>query len=174
MKEMTLKLEDLFFLGTTMEGRYIDYAYIAAMPDIGQERALFDQACRERLKKAGLLEEDFWENLMVDAEASDLLSPIFFGAFEAEIIADGFHVRLHQQDSQRSMTVIEDEKITIQALGDDELEALIRKLMGKGPVIVKNAVFGGSAVVNAYPVLDEAAFQETLAIVKEDGGYGVS
>lgn len=164
MEKLVLTPEQLYFLGKSLNGRYIDYAYIAAMSDIGQRKALFEQECRESLKEAGVLKEDFWENLSVNEEAEKLLSPIFFGGFEAEIISEKALIRLHQNGGERSMTIMDEGKITITSLSDEGLSELLRQTMEAGATAVQN--IEGEA--KSFPVFDRASFEEALRLLKEE------
>ena len=45
--EITLSPEELYYLGSVLQAKYIDYAYVAAMDDIGQNYALFESEAKE-------------------------------------------------------------------------------------------------------------------------------
>ena len=56
---LVLTPKELYCLGGILSARYIDYAYIAALDDIGQDYALFEKETRASLVAKGMLEEDF-------------------------------------------------------------------------------------------------------------------
>ncbi len=84
-KQIVLSPEELYYLGTVLQAKYIDYAYVAAMNDIGQNYSLFENETKASLVRSGVLMEDFSGNLEVDGEALNLLKPIFFGEVETSI-----------------------------------------------------------------------------------------
>lgn len=53
-KELKITPMELYFLGVQMKAKYIDYAYIAALPDIGKRYAFHEQNTLERLEKKEL------------------------------------------------------------------------------------------------------------------------
>lgn len=79
LKEVTLALEELYFLGKQMNAKYMNYAYISAMPDISQHRSLYEQKCTESLMEKGWLEESFFGEITISQELKELLHPVFFG-----------------------------------------------------------------------------------------------
>lgn len=68
-----------------MNARYLEYAYIAAMPDIQIGFGTHERDTLETLEERGLIEEDFSGNTEVDEEAADLLHPVFFGETETHL-----------------------------------------------------------------------------------------
>ena len=71
-KEVILSPEELYDLGTRLQARYIDYAYVAAMEDIGQNYPLFERETGAALVKRGILEEDFSGTVTISAEVEGL------------------------------------------------------------------------------------------------------
>lgn len=82
---MIITPEELYYLGTLMQARYIDYAYVAGMNDISQKRALYEKETAASLVKKGLLMEDFSGETEIDGEAEALLRPVFFGETETSV-----------------------------------------------------------------------------------------
>ena len=82
---MHLTAVELFFLARIMDARYVEYAYIAAMPDIQIGFGTHERDTLETLEERGLIEEDFSGNTEVDEEAADLLHPVFFGETETHL-----------------------------------------------------------------------------------------
>ncbi len=84
-KQLVLTPEELYFLGKLMQAKYIDYAYVAAMNDIGSNYALFEKETQAALVSSGVLTEDFSGNLEIDDRALALVKPIFFGEVETSL-----------------------------------------------------------------------------------------
>lgn len=84
-KELTISPEELYYLGSTLQARYIDYAYVAAMDDIGQNYSVFESEAKASLVKSGILMEDFSGNLEIEPTVSALMNPIFFGDVETSV-----------------------------------------------------------------------------------------
>lgn len=84
-KELALSPEELYYLGSTLRAKYIDYAYVAAMDDIGQNYSVFESEAKASLVKSGILMEDFGGNLEIDPTVSALMNPIFFGDVETSV-----------------------------------------------------------------------------------------
>ena len=51
--ELTLRMQEIYFLGKRLNGDHLNYSYIAAMPEISQRRAVIEQECEEALEKCG-------------------------------------------------------------------------------------------------------------------------
>lgn len=77
--------EELYFLGILMKAEYIDYAYIAAMDDIGQNYEVFESAVKDELIKKGCISEDFSGTVTVSPDMQALLTALFFGETEASL-----------------------------------------------------------------------------------------
>lgn len=85
VKKVSITPEEIFVLGKNMNAKYIDYAYVAAVKDIGVSYDLFEKEVTDGLVAKGLLEEDFSGTKVVNEETSALFKPIFFGQFEATL-----------------------------------------------------------------------------------------
>lgn len=77
--------EELYFLGILMKAKYIDYAYIAAMDDIGQNYGVFESAVKDELIEKGCISEDFSGTVFVSSDTQALLEALFFGETEASL-----------------------------------------------------------------------------------------
>lgn len=84
-KDIVLTPEELYYLGALLQAKYIDYAYVAAMDDIGQNYKLFEKDTSAALVSKGILLEDFSGNMEIVETAAKLLRPIFFGETETSI-----------------------------------------------------------------------------------------
>lgn len=140
-KEIILTPEELYYMGALLRAKYIDYAYVAAMSDISQNRELYESASRAGLAEKEILMEDFSGNLEVDADARKLLEPIFFGELEsainvASVEAEGrkglYNRRFHFYEGRITATVIGPEGILLQAVDDGQLQEWIADLLPQG------------------------------------------
>ena len=82
---LLLTPRELYCLGGILNAKYIDYAYIAALDDIGQDFELFKKETLASLVSKGILMEDFSGNMDLDESYAQLLSPIFFGNIETSL-----------------------------------------------------------------------------------------
>lgn len=140
-KELILSPEALYYMGTQLQAKYIDYAYIAMMEDIQHNHALYESSARAALADQGVLTEDFSGRIEVDSEARALLEPIFFGEMESSLEqavrtqADGAERsgwRLHFKDGHVTAVRIQADGIHIQAAEDADIQAWIRALLPPG------------------------------------------
>ena len=82
---LQLTPKELYCLGGVLSARYIDYAYIAALDDIGQDFALFKKETLASLVAKGILTEDFSGEIEPDEACARLLQPVFFGTVETSL-----------------------------------------------------------------------------------------
>lgn len=188
-KDMILSPEELYYLGTTLQARYIDYAYVAAMNDIKQNYALFETETRASLVSSGVLMEDFSGNVEVDAAALALLKPIFFGETETSVdvcaLGEPNRVlvyKMHFCDGAVTLVTCESGKLVLKSIdqlgikdlvsgllpanyaGTDDTVAGIDKEKITRFIAVKQAVVGRSAQVKTYIEAEGVLHRET-----EDG-----
>lgn len=86
--ELTLRMQEIYFLGKRLNGDHLNYSYIAAMPEISQRRAVIEQECEDALEKCGAVEENLLGELTVRPEAAAFLHPLFFGDYESELMLE--------------------------------------------------------------------------------------
>ncbi len=123
-KELKLTLVELFFLGAQMNAKYIDYNYIAAMPDIQKRYALHEQRALETLEERGILEEDFSGNVELDEEIRQLLEPVFFGAVESRLDAEqSYNIHLH--NGKITIAIMEEEGMTFFGAEEEDIQKLL-------------------------------------------------
>lgn len=75
----------LYYLGVRMKAKYIDYSYIAAMPDIQKRYKLHESETYEVLEKDGYVQQDFMGNVQIDSHVKETLTPVFFGTVESRV-----------------------------------------------------------------------------------------
>lgn len=136
-KELILSAEELYYLGTLMKAEVIDYAYIAAMKDVGDKYEVFLSTTKDSLSKKGLLIEDFSGELEVDESAKAILKPIFFGKNEAALdvcyMIDGNErdtssTHFHFYEDKVTMVDFVKDGLVVKLVTDDEIADIVKKL----------------------------------------------
>lgn len=169
--KVTLTARELFFLGRCMDAVYIDYAYIAAMPDIQKFYALHEQRALEALEDLELIEEDFSGNVLVTDGARELFRPVFFGGTESRL-DNGKDCRVHILDGAMTLGCLEDGSITFRRVSERELRALLW-----GDVRVQCARAGQGffeKTFTAAQLTEPDALREAIELLKGEIDYGVS
>lgn len=188
-KEIILTPEELYYMGTLLQAKYIDYAYVAAMGDIQQRRGIYESRSREGLAEKGILMEDFSGGLEVDEDARRLLEPVFFGTLESSVDVaqpDGeggrrhWGRRFHFYEGRITATSMTDGGICLEAADEGMLQTWIAGLLPAGYaaqerfirvreidrsrisriIVVKSSRAGERAYVNLYAQMDDAVFRE--------------
>lgn len=144
---LVISPEELYYLGRLLKAEYIDYAYIAAMRDIGGNFRLFSKESAAALTQRALLREDFSGNLEPDDDALRLLRPIFFGAAEMTVdlcmLQEEKPVsacKFHFQGDSAVMVHPQEEKLLIAETGRKEIMETIGGLVPKGEHSAKDGL----------------------------------
>ena len=168
MKELKVTPMELYFLGVQMQAEYIDYSYIAAMPDVQQRYALHEQETLEYLEERGLIEEDFSGNVEVDEEAAELLAPVFWGTVEGRVDADeGRRCNIHVRGDRMTAAILDKDEIYFYEADDQA----IRKMLTGSFVTVSCSKIGGGIREKRFSkeeLRKKASVEEALHIVKGD------
>lgn len=77
--------EELYIIGKTLNAKYIDYAYVATIKEIGASFDLFEKEATDGLVSKGIMVEDFSGNVMLKDEVQELFKPVFFGEIETSL-----------------------------------------------------------------------------------------
>ncbi|WP_274939376.1 hypothetical protein [Chordicoccus furentiruminis] len=126
MNEIRLTPMELYFLGKMMHARYIEYAYIAAMPDIGKRYALHEQETLESLEAKGYIETDFSGDAEVSREVAAFLQPVFFSETETRLEADGRQYIFHPEKDRIIMADLQPGELRMKQMSDHDLRQLLR------------------------------------------------
>lgn len=180
-REIVLTPEEIYYIGKKTGGKYIDYAYIAAMRDIGERKKLRMQEILDGLVKKGLAEEDFFGEAELDGAAAAFVSPIYNSSYESElqILENGavvFHYKFHLTDGDGVSVKCGDgeyrvrrtnpaaiRKLFIDAAGmkSDAADApdQIPFAAAKRIFVVKGTEIGESESMNLYGISDGTAYE---------------
>ncbi len=136
-QNLTLKPEELYFLGSVLRAKYIDYAYVAAMDDISKNRGVYESEARRVLTDAGVITEDFSGGLEVAENAKALLRPVFFGEYEACIdisfmseMQMAATVRFHSLDGTITQVIGTAEgKLMLSSVTKEDIGKIVKSLL---------------------------------------------
>lgn len=127
---------ELYCLGGVLNAKYIDYAYIAAMDDIGQNYEAFRQDALASLTDKEILVQDFSGEAVPNGECLQVFDPIFFGTVETSLtvcnIGDEVTVdvyNFHFYDDCITMVKNQDGGLCIAALSEDDLKDIVTSLL---------------------------------------------
>lgn len=124
-KEVLLTAKEVYFLAKYMEAVFIDYDYIAAMPDIQKNYTLNEQQALENLENKEVIEEDFSGNVEIPEEIIRLFEPVFFGRKESKL-NNGELIRFHILGSRITMSRPDQEDFIFSMVVDDDLEEFLK------------------------------------------------
>ena len=166
MRETRLSLTELYFLGTLMQAKYIDYSYIAAMPDVSKQYDLHEQEALAGLEKAGLIDVDFGGDAEVTEATRSLTEPVFFGGIETRAELDG-PCNLHALEGRITLARLDGTDILLAAMGEDDLRTLLR---GRSVTLEQADVEKGyrSASYTSDELSREEGLKRAIAFLKGD------
>ena len=134
--ELLLSPRELYCLGGVLDAKYIDYAYIAALDDIGQDFKLFQKETLASLSAKGIIMEDFGGNMEMNEEYVSLLKPIFFGSIETSldicIISDQVTVevyKFHFYQDRITMVKAQGEELLVKTVTPDQINEIVKALV---------------------------------------------
>lgn len=135
-KAVKITPEELYFLGSMMNAKYIDYAYIAALDDISENYALKEAESIASVSNKGILDEDF-SGVSIKSEMLQLFKPIFFG--ESELVVDFYDFvsekasvnisRFHLLDGNITRVVEEENVFLVESTTSEMLWNSIEKIL---------------------------------------------
>jgi len=140
-KEIILTPEELYFMGTQLQAKYIDYAYVAAMGDIQHRRGMYESESIINLAQKGLLMEDFNGDVEIMPLAREILEPVFFGDLEscidiASVVASGKKVmqkkRFHFHEGRITAVTMQEDGIHLETADENQLKEWIASILHKG------------------------------------------
>ena len=133
---ITLRPEELFFLGEIMEAKYIDYSYIQAMGDVQQHLDVVKKDAIASLGEKGLVKESISGRLKVKPVAEELLGPVFFGEKETVAVVfrngmkqEAYTKFFHFRDADITCITMEDGLLHVEKKALVEVEAFAKTLL---------------------------------------------
>ena len=184
-QEMRITPEGLFYLGKQLGGQYIDYDYVAALHDIGNNPTMHENRARAELSRKGIIQEDFSGNVELLPAVKERVEPIFLGDFESCIdicilqensIIEKKKYHYHFYDGQiTKVTLDKDEWILSACRMEDVLEECRRCLPRRNEtasnpsldpdkvffiVSCKNVKIGNEDAIKIYYACDDFLFEE--------------
>lgn len=123
--EVRLTARELYFLGKYMEAVFIDYDYIAAMPDIEKNYTLHEQQALESLEEKEVIEEDFSGNVDIPEEVIWLFEPVFFGRKESKL-NNGELIRFHILGSRITMSKPDQDDFVFSRVVDEDMDEFLK------------------------------------------------
>jgi len=133
---LLLTPRELYCLGGILNAKYIDYAYIAALDDIGQDFELFKKETLASLVSKGILMEDFSGNMGLDEDYAQFLIPIFFGTIETSLnvctIGEELRVDIYNYHFHNGKTTLvknQDNELFVCRVDSDCILATVKALL---------------------------------------------
>lgn len=181
-----LKPEEIYFLGSLLDAKYLDYAYMAAMDDIGTNMVMFRKKVQDSLVKKGFLLEDFSGNLEVKRELKELLEPVYNGEFETEcsLLQKGEDktaqiIKFHFLNGKITKVTLEDNMLTLKSVTEQDIDSIITSLLpqnydnlelkdgenfdkdkAEGIISIKTCLVGKSSSVDLFALCNDVVYRE--------------
>ena len=176
IRELLLTPEELLYLGKLYEGEYLNYSYLQAVDDIGNNKRSFKAECKAALLEKGAIEENLLGDISFNEEIKQLLTPIYFGEFAAVIelyeigeVNTRKMINIHFHEGRYVMNYQKEKDFQVRQMIEEDLQQLIITLMPenynervlptelkvsdenlKRVLVIKNARIGEPAVVKCF------------------------
>ena len=133
-QEVVLTPEEIYFIGKSIGGKYLDYDYISAMQDIEKQKGIRRQEIIRQLEQKGYAEENFFGELEFGEECLDLLRPLYQGEYEAELIlrekeGGALHYKFHHWEGRILAVSCQNMDYRLRMIEKAELESLLQSLL---------------------------------------------
>lgn len=146
---ITLRPEELIFLGEIMEANYIDYMYVQAMDDIQKCYAVAKKEAIASLGEKGFVKESISGRLKIKPIAEELMRPVFFGEKETVAVVfrngkrqEAYTKFFHFKDEDITCVTMEDNLLTIEKKTPAEVEEFAKTLFdGVTTDLIENEKF---------------------------------
>lgn len=186
--ELTLSMQEIYFLGKHLNGDHLNYNYIAAMSEISQRRAVLEQECKDALVRIGVAEESLTGDFTICQPAIDFLHPLYFGDFESDlamedsITHEALHWMFHREPLEHGLqwlaAELTGETARFMSVTQDTVSDLFQKIplgSGTGPMLsddeitgkvskvltLKNLAPDGAPTVIMYLMADNCWYEQT-------------
>ena len=178
---LLLTPRELYCLGGILNAKYIDYAYIAALDDIGQDFELFKKETLASLVSKGILIEDFSGNMEPDENCARLLSPVFFGNIETSlnICTIGKELKVdilnfHFHDGRVTLVKNQDMELFVSKVDPEHILSVIKGLLPENYSAVSDQAIAGfdkSKVTRFFSAksIDVGKMSQVKTFIEHDG-----
>lgn len=166
MRKITVSAKELYFLGKYLNAQYIDYSYIAMLPDIQRRYEIHEQEALESLEEKEILEVDFSENVEIDREAAELLKPVLFGDAEC-VLENEKRYHIHRLGSRITIGETDGNDIAFFEPTQKDLEALLTGDLCIRCSEIKNGYF--EFRYSAQQMKEKANRNKAMSILKGEG-----
>lgn len=133
MLDIKIRPEELYFLGELMQAQYINYEYIAAMPDISQAYAAEKTNAIRNLGERGLVSESLRGGIRVSPDLQTLLRPVFFSKTENSLrilTLKPEHaleiLRFHVLDGSVTMMQMTQKQMKLTAVTEEDIRTILQ------------------------------------------------
>ena len=192
-KTITLSPQELYYIGTLIEAKYYDFAYVTMMVGEPGDYKIIEGEAKSSLLNQGYLIEDFSGNLTVSDDLKELVIPVFMGNVEVSIEVSDIKnnnkvdaCKIHRYQSDITVVEVSDGALVLHKGTVDEVENKIRELTSDEDyedniafegdpsdaekiIAIKVVNVGVSSDVYNYVLADGKAYQE-----KNDGLVTIS
>ena len=145
-ERITLRFEELFFLGELMKAEYMDYSYIAAMGEIQRGYEVIRGKCLQSLARRRIITQRLSGEVTVQPQARELLNNVFFGKLETRLDLDETAQdterqtwRYHSLNGATTLVRTEGEKLSLEPSTAAQQQAMLRRLIGVHPGDIRSA-----------------------------------
>ncbi len=126
METVILTPVELFVLARIERAKYMDYAYIRAMPGIEKDFVRHEQEALESLEKKELILLDFDGEVELDEDVKAIMEPVFYGEQESRLDREGMpSLRFHIHEGKIIMAEMDDGVIKFCSVTDDDIFDLL-------------------------------------------------
>lgn len=180
LKEVLLTAEEIYYIGKKINGRFLDYDYIASMADFGRIRNMKMEEIVDSLVRKRYAEEDLFGNVDIDPQVLDFIYPVYNSIFESELsVIEGAEPKIRYK-----FHIMDDQSVAVCGTGHEyricrsdsrsRLELLraltgIQQDAGEAPseitmdqaeniLITKGMLIGTEAAVYLYGIANEAFY----------------
>ncbi len=145
-EKITLRFEELFFLGELMDAEYLDYSYIASMGEIQHGYEVIRGKCLQNLARRRIITQRLSGDVTVQPTIRQLLRSVFFGKLETRLdVTDPTHEmerqtwRYHSLNGATTLVRADGGVLTIEPSTASEQQTLLRYLIGIHPGKIRSA-----------------------------------
>ena len=170
---MTIELnaKELFFLARLMNAKYIDYSYVAMMPDIQINYEINEAQSLESLENKGYIETDFNDDVNINPYVINTMSPVFFGTIDCLVKKPNRQFRIHQAEGVMVLAEVDNGIIRFRIINDEYLDSILDSDVEIECANVDSGIY--KSVYSASDLTDEEIKNKAKHCMKGEWQYGV-